>query len=378
MERRTVVVGGGIIGLSIAFELSSRGEAVTLVERNQFAGQASWAGAGMLPPANRATAVHPMEHLEAISNQLHPEWSRRLQAMTNIETGYRKCGGMYLARTAGEIASLTGALLEWDDRSIEFERLDLKLDSDRLKLLPFVDLSDVKMAVSVPVAAQFHNPNHNRALVAACEMNGVRLLDDQGEVSVETEGQAVGCVRGRDVAIQGDQFVFCAGAWSEKLLNQLSVSLPMQPVRGQIALYQLPPKASENWKRAPIINEGSRYLVARQDGFVLAGATIEEVGFDCQSTPGEVADLRAWAEGLSNDLNPATFDKSWAGLRPGTFDGYPYLGKLPEWENVIVATGHFKAGLQLSTGTAEVIADLIQAKEPQINLTPFRPARVIG
>lgn len=378
MESKTVVVGGGVIGLSIAFELSSRGERVTLVERNEFAGQASWAGAGMLPPANRATAVHPIEHLEAISNQRHPEWAQRLQKMTNIDTGYRKCGGLYLARTVGEVASLTGAMLDWGDRAIEFERLNLELDSDRLKLLPFIDLADVKLAVSVPVAAQFHNPNHNRALVAACEMNGVRLLDNQGEVSIETRRQNVVNVRTRTSEIEGDRFVFCAGAWSEKLLNQMAVSLPMQPVRGQIALYQLPQDAIKNWKRAPIINEGSRYLVARQDGSVLAGATIEEVGFDCQTTPDEVTDLRAWAEGIASDLNQSTFVRSWAGLRPGTFDGYPYLGELPEWDNVFVATGHFKAGLQLSTGTAEVIADLVQGKQPQISLTPFRPARVIG
>lgn len=377
MKKKTVVVGGGIIGLSIAFELSSRGEHVTVVEKKRFAQQASWAGAGMLPPANRDTAVHPFEHLEAISNQLHEGWSVRLRSMTGIETGYRQCGGFYVARTVGEIASLTGAMHEWDDRAIEFEQLDLKVDRDRSRLQAFLGLSAVKMAVRVPAVAQFHNPSHNLALVAACQMNGVRLLEDQGELSIATHGEIVRSVRTSDANIGGDRFVFCAGAWSEKLLSEIEVSLPMQPVRGQIALYQLRSAAAEKWKQGPVINEGSRYLVPRQDGTVLAGATIEEVGFNCQTTPDEIADLRFWAEGISDDLNQDTYVKSWAGLRPGSFDGHPYLGHLPNFKNAVVATGHFKAGLQLSTGTAEVIADVVQGKVPRVDLIPFLPARVI-
>ena len=151
----------------------------------------------------------------------------------------------------------------------------------------------------------------------------------------------------------------------------------MQPVRGQIAMYKIDPATVPNDKIAngPIINEGSRYLVPRTDGHILAGATIEEVGFDCQTTESEVAGLRNWAEGLVSQLNDSTFVKSWAGLRPGTYDGFPYLGQLGQFENAYVATGHFKTGLQLSTATAIVMADLVEGKNPDVDLKPLSPLR---
>jgi glycine oxidase len=376
VSNRTIVVGGGIIGLSIAFELSERGEQVTVLEQMKFAGQASWAGAGMLPPANRATAVHPFEHLEAISNDLHPLWARRLAEKAGIDTGYRKCGSLYLARTFGEVASLVGAMHEWDDRGIIFERLKAGEISKRLEVGSAANLAEFKMAAWVPEAAQFHNPHHNQALVIGCQKNGVTLLENLGQVVVDAAGGKIHSVKGPRQVFKGDQFIFSSGAWTEKLVGEFGVSLPMQPVRGQMSLYRLPPSLAKNWQDAPIINEGSRYLVPRADGHVLAGATIEEAGFECHTTVEEVAGLQAWAQGIAEDLNEDTYVKSWAGLRPGTYDGHPYLGRLTGFSNAIVAAGHFKSGLQLSTGTAELIADLVQGKQPQIDLSPFFPGRV--
>jgi len=351
VSQQFVILGGGIIGLSIGYELSTRGHRVTLVDANDFASKASWAGAGMLPPSNRATAVHPYEHLEALSNQLHRQWASRLLRETEIDNGYRDCGSLYLARSSGEIASLIGAIHEWDDRQIG-------------------------KAVFVPAAAQFHNPRHAQALLAACKKNGVRLLANQQDIQVHVAQQQIESIQTGSATLSGDQFVFAAGPWTERLLSQFNVSLPMQPVRGQLALYRLNENAAATWADAPTINEGSRYLVPRSDGHVLAGATIEEVGFDCQTTAAEVADLRSWAESFTNELGPEHYVKAWAGLRPGTYDGFPYLGRLAGFDNAIIATGHFKAGLQTSTGTAQVIADLAEQKKTEIDLTPFSPNRV--
>ena len=377
MSQQFVILGGGIIGLSIGYELSTRGHRVTLVDANDFASKASWAGAGMLPPSNRATAVHPYEHLEALSNQLHRQWASRLLRETEIDNGYRDCGSLYLARSSGEIASLIGAIHEWDDRQIVSQPLDRETLQRRFPLLAnvFSD-SPLGKAVFVPAAAQFHNPRHAQALLAACKKNGVRLLAKQQDIQVHVAQQQIESIQTGSATLSGDQFVFAAGPWTERLLSQFNVSLPMQPVRGQLALYRLNENAAATWADAPTINEGSRYLVPRSDGHVLAGATIEEVGFDCQTTAAEVADLRSWAESFTNELGPEHYVKAWAGLRPGTYDGFPYLGRLAGFDNAIIATGHFKAGLQTSTGTAQVIADLAEQKKTEIDLTPFSPNRV--
>lgn len=377
MSQQIVILGGGVIGLSIGYELSTRGHQVALVDANDFASQASWAGAGMLPPSNRETAVHPYEHLEALSNQVHREWAKRLLRETEIDNGYRDCGSLYLARSNGEIASLVGAIHEWDDRQIENEQLDRKTFQDRFPMLAsvFPDGSTGKV-VFVPRAAQFHNPRHAQALLAACEKNGVHLLPNRQDIQVHVARQRIESVQTDQETLSGDQFVFAAGPWTEGLLSQFGVSLPMQPVRGQLALYRLDESVLAAWAEAPLINEGSRYLVPRSGGHVLAGATIEEVGFDCHTTAAEVADLRAWAESFTHELGPENYVKAWAGLRPGTYDGFPYLGRLADFDNAIIATGHFKAGLQTSTGTAKVIADLAEHKKPEIELSPFSPNRV--
>ena len=377
MSERTVILGGGIIGLSIAYELSTRDLQVAIIDTHEFASQASWAGAGMLPPSNRETAVHPLEHLEALSNQVHREWAARLLSETKIDNGYQECGGLYIARSNGEVASLAGAILEWNDRSIENQRIDTTELLNRFPMLAqaFNDTS-LGMAVFVPAAAQFHNPRHTQALLAACEKNGVRLLPNRDNIQINTAEQQIVSVQTDQETLTGNQFVFAAGPWTEGLLDQFNVSLPMQPVRGQLALYQLSEPAAAKWGGSPLINEGSRYLVPRSDGHVLAGATIEEVGFDCHTTEDEVADLRAWAESIADDLGLESYVKSWAGLRPGTFDGFPYLGRLADFNNAIIATGHFKAGLQTSAGTAKVIADLVEHKTPEIDLTTFSPNRV--
>ena len=199
-----------------------------------------------------------------------------------------------------------------------------------------------------------------------------------GEAKIASSNGEIDAVMVGTQEFIGDHYVFAAGPWTEKLVEILDVPLPMQPVRGQIALYKIDPiqdSDSQSIALGPIVNDGSRYLVPRQDGHVLAGATIEEVGFDCQVTKDEIADLRDWAENLSVELNESTLVKSWAGLRPGTYDGFPYLGRLGEVPNAYVATGHFKSGLHLSTGTAVVLADLIEGKTVAIDLKPFSPFR---
>ena len=110
---KSIIVGGGVIGLSIAYELSKRGQQVVLIEKDQVGRKASWAGAGIILPASQANAIHPQEQLEARSNQLHAQWAEELLAATGIDNGYRGCGGIYLARTAGELASLIGATEHW-------------------------------------------------------------------------------------------------------------------------------------------------------------------------------------------------------------------------------------------------------------------------
>jgi glycine oxidase len=142
------------------------------------------------------------------------------------------------------------------------------------------------------------------------------------------------------------------------------------PVRGQIVLYRC---HSPPFQR--ILNEGSRYLVPRDDGRVLVGSTEEEVGFDKSTTTEGLAELQRLACELVPALKSANVEHAWAGLRPASFDGFPYIGKIPGLENAFVASGHFRSGLQLSTGTARVMGQLIRGQQPVIDLRAFEVGR---
>lgn len=374
-----IIVGGGIIGLSIAYELAKRGRQVTVLEQDRFGRKASWAGAGILAPANAATAIHPKEQLEALSHQLHEQWSIELERLTGIDNGFRKCGGLYLARTAGEVAALTGMMFEWQERNIAFEpisetELFERLPSFARAPVPQSSIVSQKIRESIwaPGESQISNPHHLNALVAACRKLGVVMKEEIGVVKIETSNDRLDRVTASNESFAGKNYFFAAGPWTETLVKPTGVPLPMQPVRGQIVLYKASSARAGSW---PIVNEGSRYLVPRRDGHVLAGATIEEVGFDSRTTEEGIVELRTWAESVSDELNDSTFLKSWAGLRPGTYDGFPYLGRLGDFENAFVATGHFKGGLELSTGTALVMADLVEGKTPAIDLSPFSASR---
>ena len=366
---KVAIVGGGVIGLSLAYEMSHRGHEIVVVDRERMGRQSSWAGAGIFPPSNSETAIHPLEHLEARSDELHPIWAADLKQQTGIDNGFIRCGGLYLARTVGEKAALAGVAGEWQERKFEataLSRLELKTRFGKLNCHGDEEM----LAWWLPGETQLCNPHHLKALVAACQINGVTLLENCGEAFFNrSDDEVKGIVlpnRNKETIV-ADAYCVTAGAWSQQIISEL----PMVPVRGQMLLYKL--------DAAPfvaIINEGSRYLVPRQDGHVLFGATIEEAGFDTSTTTAGLANLHQHASDLLPSLTEDRLIKSWAGLRPGTFDGFPYIGPLANHDNVFIAAGHFKAGLHLSPATAEVVADLIEQKDPAIDLRPFAPSRV--
>ena len=369
---KVAILGGGVIGLSLAWELAGRGHAVTLIERGRFGRKASWAGAGILLPGNNNTSLHPMEKLESLSNTLHREWSEKLRDQTGIDNGYRECGGVYVARTVGEKVSLIGSLDYWQQREISAVPLSAEQFRDRCPAVSTtVAEAEHFAAVELPEESQICNPWHLNALIAACRDAGVELIDQQVTTDIEATGESISGIRLAERVITADAFCFACGAWTESVLNSIDVSLPMTPVRGQMVLFR-----ADTALPLPIVNEGIRYVVPRPDGHVLVGATVEEVGFDETTVDADIESLIQFALNLLPSLSRQDIVKTWAGLRPGTWDGFPYLGPVPGFANAMAVTGHFRTGLQLSTGTARVMADLLEDRSPTIDLAPFSLSRV--
>lgn len=367
----TLIIGGGVIGLSLAYELAKRGQRVQIVERGEMGREASWAGAGILPPANGTTAVHPYDQLRALSFDLHVEWAKQLEAESDVNNGFRRCGALYLARAAGEAAALRGLSNVLQAEQVAIERLSPEeLVALEPGLSELCRRDQLKAAYYVPAECQIRNPRHLQALTIACERQGVEFLPRTSVQQFVTAGERIAGVLTSSGVLVAEQYCLTSGSWTQQLLQSLGVENSIFPIKGQMLLY-----ACDRPPLTCVVNEGNRYLVPREDGHLLVGSTEEEVGFDKHNTDEGLADLQAFALDLLPGLATAKLEKSWAGLRPATFDGLPYLGRIPQWDNAFVAAGHFRSGLYLSPGTAVVMAQLLLGEQPQIDLDSFRIGR---
>lgn len=361
---KCLIVGGGVVGLSLAYELAGHGHDVQVIDAGQPGREASWAGAGILPPAPERSD-DPLEQLTALSNRLHVEWSQELRRTTQIDNGFRRCGAVYLARDDEEADRLHRHAALAQSHAIAAVRLS---DDELSRLEPAL------LPRAAPLAAyyvadewQLRNPRHLKALLMGCAQRGVEVTPGVAAHDFEIRGDRLRRVLTGQGAIAADQVCVTTGAWTRVLAERLGCALAIKPIRGQMALLATPKQILTR-----IVNEGSRYLVPRPDGRILAGSTEEDAGFDRSTTAGGVEGLLAFALGLVPDLAGAQLERSWAGLRPSTSDGAPYLGPVPGLSNAFVAAGHFRSGLQLSAGTAVVIGQLMRGETPRIDLSPFR------
>jgi glycine oxidase len=360
-----LVIGGGVIGLTTAYLLAQEGARVELIDKGEFGQEASWAGAGIIPPGNPARAETDYDRLRAESSAMFASLSADLRERTGIDNGYRVCGGVqFLSR---EDEYLVAA---WRHEGIAHHRMT---PADLAGLEPGLAADAPGGAYHLPATAQVRNPRHVRALVKACEGAGVALRPNCPVWGFKRE-------RGRIAAaltLAGDRaagaYLIAGGAWSDGLLESFGLSPGIRPVRGQIVLLAPPAPLFRN-----ILEVGKCYLVPREDGRVLAGSTEEDVGFDKRTTSYAVAELIAFACSLVPALADAHVERCWAGLRPGSPDGMPFLGPIPGCPNGFLAAGHFRCGIQLSPGTARVMADWIRGRPPSLPVEAFRPDRRPG
>jgi glycine oxidase len=359
-----LILGGGVIGLSAAWFLTEAGVRVTIVDKGDFGQQASWAGAGIISPGNPERARTAMDQLRARSAVLYPELSRTLRELTGIDNGYFVCGGLELITRAEDVAAD-----EWCREGIVFH----ELTGDELRRrYPYL-APGLERAYFLSDLAQVRNPRHVKALIAACAARGVQMRPDCPARRLVRNGGRIEAVETAQRRLTAGRYLIATGAWTDALLGPLGLQPGIRPVRGQIALLN-----TGTAERRPVLLRGKQYLVPRGDGRLLAGSTEEDAGFDARPTAGAIADLLRFAATLVPDLADATVERCWAGLRPGSPDGKPFLGVVPGVENLFVAAGHFRAGIQLSPATALVMKEVILGEKPTIPLDEFRLDRPPG
>jgi glycine oxidase len=363
-----LIVGAGVVGLSLAYELADQGARVRVIDAGLPGAEASWAGAGILPPVGM-NATGAAERLTALSNQLHAQWHERLREETGIDNGYRRTGGVYLTRDPSSAADLGQDIDRWQRQGVSVELLDGIAGVVRIEPA-LVPRGSLGTCCYLREECQLRNPRHLRAILAALVRRGVEVSAGQPAEDFVVEGGRITAVRTPTGLARADVVCITGGAWSRALVARLARPPAIVPVRGQIVLL-----AQQTPGVRRIINEGLRYLVPRGDGRVLVGSTEENVGFDRGTTAGAIEALLEFAFSLVPSLAEARVERSWAGLRPVSPDGRPYLGRIAGYDNAFLAAGHGRAGLQLSPGTALVMSRLILGQEVPIDLESFRTDR---
>jgi glycine oxidase len=361
-----LVIGGGVIGLTTAYFLARDGKKVEVLDKGDLGAEASWAGAGIIPPGNPERAGAGYDKLRATSSRMFPEFTRELRTLTGIDNGYRICGGLEFLDERDE-----DSLRAWRSEGVEHEALT----PQRLSALEPSLGAPPPRGYYLPGMAQVRNPWHMRMLIAACTKLGVQLLPHTPIERLENRGAAVLGVRLSTGELRSaERYLLAAGAWSQSLLEPLGVPSGIHPVRGQIVLLKTSPKLLRH-----IVFVGKDYLVPREDGHVLIGSTEEpEAGFEKRTTASAISKLIALGTALVPELAQAEVAKCWAGLRPGSLDHLPSLGGVPGCRNLFLAGGHYRAGIQLSLATGMVMSELLRGGAPSIPLDDFHPGRQPG
>ncbi|MEO8435621.1 MAG: glycine oxidase ThiO [Pyrinomonadaceae bacterium] len=364
-----VVVGGGVIGLAIARALALHGVPdVMLIERARLGAEASSAAAGILGPQAEANQADEFFELACQSRDLYPAFSAALKEESGIDIELDQTGTLYLAFTEKDEVEIAQRY-EWQTGAgYEVERLT---SAEALMFEPSIS-TKTRSALRFPRDMQVENRRLVAALASANEQLGVRLVTGCDVRSLKTERGRVVAVETSPGSIATTTVIIAAGAWSSFITipDILPPPVRIEPVRGQMLCFETNPRLARH-----VIYSPRGYLVPRQDGRLLAGATSEHAGFDKQVTAAGVRALTEQSIEMLPGLSKAPLIDSWAGLRPHATDDRPVLGKCPEVEGLIYATGHYRNGILLAPITGELIAETVMSGRSSPLMDSFTPDR---
>lgn len=371
-----IVIGGGVVGQSAAYQLARDGVAVTLIDRADV-GQATAAGAGIISPGTGALGAGPLLPLASAAVAFYPALLAQLAEDGEIDTGFAICGGLFVATNEEEAAQLPARF-----RAIEERRAAGLRNIGEVALLDgrearhlFPPLADIPGAIHLSEVGRVNGRLLRDALRRAALRRGATLVEGSAEI-IHRGGRATG-VRVAEREIAADAVIVAGGAWSNVLGEALDVTLPIYPQRGQIIHLDLPGVVTTKWP--VILGFHSHYILTFPESRVVAGATREhDSGYDPRMTAGGVHEALGEALRVAPGLAGATLHEVRIGLRPASPDGLPVLGALPGLDNVFVATGHGASGLQLGPQSGAMIAGMAQGQATELDLAPFAATRFAG
>jgi len=364
-----IIVGGGVIGLSIARELAHRGVSdIVLFDKGEPGKEASWAAGGILAPQVEADSADDFFRLATASRDLYPRFAQALHDETGIDVELDQRGTLYLGFNEDDEVELRKRFA-WQQRA--GLRVECLNSEDARRLEPNIS-PEVRCALRFPDDWQIENRKLVQALIAANERLGVRLLPNCEVISLRVERDRVAGVEAASGTISAAVVIVCAGAWTSSLtISPASARIEIEPVRGQMLCFKPNTQLAQH-----VIYSSRGYLVPRRDGRLLAGSTSERVGFDRRVTEEGVNSIRSMASEIAPALKAARLIDSWAGFRPRAIDDLPVIGPDVEVGGLFYATGHYRNGILLTPITAKLVADCVMKGLKSPLLATFSPHRL--
>lgn len=352
------IIGGGVIGLLTAREFVKAGCSVTLVDKSFSGQESSWAGGGILFPLYPWRQPKAINALVMESNNNYPALSAELFSVTKIDPEWYDCGLLICKNPDGDSA------ISWCNQHNVLCNI---ADSSFFDILN----TQATMPLWLPGIAQARNPRLLKSLKAYLLNEGVTFMESCEVTGAAISNGRVGGLLTNKGDIKVEQLIICAGAWtsllSKKLLPTDFHQSEISPVKGQMLLFDAKPEALPH-----MVLDNGKYLIPRRDGKILAGSSVEYTEFD-KSTSGETKEMLAnFATKLFPALNDYPIINHWAGLRPGTKQGIPYIDRHPEIKNLSINAGHFRNGLVMGPASAQLMADLILERSPCVDPNPYK------
>ena len=355
-----IVVGGGVVGMLTAWTLGQAGAEVVLLERGETGREASWAGGGIVSP------LYPWRYSAAVANLAHwsqdfyPQLADRLLADTGLDPEVHVTGLYWL-----DLDDQAEALAWAHTNGRPLSEVDIATVHEAVPVLG----QGFERAVYMSGVANVRNPRLAKSLrEALVRLPNVSVREQVEVTGFLREGERVTGVRTAQGDVLADSVVLAAGAWSGELLAKLGLELPVEPVKGQMILY----RCAADFLSSMVLAKG-RYAIPRRDGHILIGSTLEHAGFDKTPSAEALGSLRASAEELIPALAGLEPVNHWAGLRPGSPQGIPFIGEVPGHQGLWLNTGHYRNGLVLAPASCQLLADLMQHRSPIIAAQPYAP-----
>ena len=342
-----------------ARELAMKGISVLLLEKGICGNEASWAGGGIVSPLYPWRYSAPVTALAKWSQAYYPNLVQSLEADTDIDPELTRHGLLMLSVDDKSDA------LAWAQTNTAW--LD-EVDSECIYKLEPQLRPGLKDALWMPHVASVRNPRLLKSLRAYLDRHpNVTIIEGCQVSELKYSGSSVsGIETSTHGTLVADSYVVCTGAWSEQLCANKNIKV--RPVKGQMLVFEAKPGLVNR-----VVLSNGKYVIPRRDGLVIAGSTLEYSGFDRTTTVQAKAELADMAIDLFPELAGCQISHHWAGLRPGSPEGIPYIGRHPEFENVFINAGHFRNGLVLAPASVHVLTSILTGEACQLDVSPYDP-----